>query len=124
MRLLLSLQSGQRHQRCVVGLQLAVVLLFNVVRKLVHLVRRSRNQAELHRLRAMAQHLLHLCYKQLRVVLQAAPQKECVLQVLVPAALEVQVRVVLVDQAERRSHRHKCASSHSWVICSSVDLST
>jgi hypothetical protein len=100
----------------VVGLQLAVVLLFNVVRKLVHLVRRSRNQAELHRLRAMAQHLLHLCYKQLRVVLQAAPQKECVLQVL--------VRVVLVDQAERRSHRHKCASSHSWVICSSVDLST
>jgi hypothetical protein len=108
----------------VVGLQLAVVLLFNVVRKLVHQVRRTRNQAALRRLRAMAQRLLHLCCKPLRVVLLAPPQKECVLQVPVPAAPEVQVRVVLVDQAERRSHRHKCASSHSWVICSSVDLST
>jgi hypothetical protein len=108
----------------VVGLQLAVVLLFNVVRKLVHQVRRSRNQAELHRLRAMAQRLLHLSCKPLRVVLQAAHQKECVLQVLVPAAPAVLVRVVMVDQAERRSHRHKCASSHSWAICSSVDLST
>jgi hypothetical protein len=59
MRWLQSLQSGQRHPRCVVGLQLAVVLVFNVVRKLVHQERRLHSQVELHRLQAMAQRLLH-----------------------------------------------------------------
>jgi hypothetical protein len=104
----------------VVGLQRAVVLVFNVFRKLVHQERRLHRQVELHRLQAMAQRLLHPCSLLPKVV----HLKECVLQVLVPVDLEVQVPVVLVDQAERRSHRQPYGSSHSWVICSSAVQST
>ena len=123
MRLLLSLQSDLRHPRCVVA---RVLVLLHCQAACRHPLQ-VHNQAELRRLRAMAQHLLHLYCKPLKVVLHAAPQQECVLQVLVPADLAVQARVVreaLGVLAERRSHRHKCASSHSWAICSSADQST
>ena len=126
MLLHLSLQSAQRHPRCVAALLLAVVLvqaLLNCQAAYEELLQ-VHSQAGLHRLPVMAQRLLHLCYKPLRVVLQAAPQKECVLQDQVPVDPEVQAQVVLVDQAERRSHRLRYGSSHSWVICSSEDQST
>ena len=115
MRLLLSLQSAQRHPRCVAGLQPAVVLLFNVVRKLVHQV---RNQAGLHRLLAMAQRLLHLCCKPLRVELPADPQRVCAQRDPVLDDL------LVLELAERRSHRQLYVSSRSWAICSSADQST
>ena len=120
MRWLLSLQSAQRHPRCV-AVRVQVLLHCQAAYKQLLQV---HSQAGLHRLPVMAQRLLHLCCKPLRVVLQAAPQKECVLQDLVLADLAVRVQVVLVDQAERRSHRPRYGSSHSWVICSSEDPST
>jgi hypothetical protein len=104
----------------VVGLQLAVVLLFNVVRKLV---RRVPNQPGRRRLLAMAQRLHLPGYRQRKLVIPVELPKECVLQVLVRGRRVVQEPAVQADLAERRSRRHKCESSHSWVICSSADLS-
>ena len=120
MPLLLSLQSALRPPRCVAVRLRAVVPVFNVDRKWVHQV---HSQAELHRLRAMAQRLLQQGCKPLRVVLQAAPPKGCVQLVRVLVDLADQGRVGLVDQAERRSHQLRYVSSQSWVTCSYVDRS-
>ena len=88
-----------------------------------HQVHRADSQLELLRSQVMARRLLHPCCKPLRVVLQEAPQKECVLQDLVRADLAARVPVVQVDQAERRSHQPRYGFSHSWVTCSSADRS-
>ena len=117
---LLSLQSAQRHPRWVAVLQLVVVLLFNVVRKLG---RRVRNQPGRRRLLVMAQRLHLPDYRQRKLVILVELPKECVLQVLVRVRRVVLEPAVRGDLAERRSRRRKCESSHSWVICSSAGLS-
>ena len=119
MQLLQSLQSDQRHPQCVVVLLLAVVQELLVVHKQVH---RVSSQVVLLRLPA-AQHLLQRGYKRHKAALQVVPQKACVLQVREPAVLVLVDQAVQAVRAERRSHRHRFASSHSWVTCSCVDQS-
>ena len=72
--------------------------------------------------------LLHqLGCRQHRLVLRAELLKVCDRQVLErvhQVVLELAVREALVVLAERKNHQHKCASSHSSGICSSVVPST